>query len=192
MPSSPSEMTVNRTRGRVEVFRQTQARRGAREARAIAGILTPAPHFLAVYLCVHRVSVVHRSGNFHHRDAMDTEKRRPGFTAHFAAFAASRAARKSASAQRRVDGPCRASVPPVEAVTMQLAERRRLGGSQRGESARAIFTPAFGSPFSEHLEPRERRTSVPVGRCEPPRRRRSYWIIAADAGTPCFHERFFS
>ena len=133
-------MAVNRTRGRAEVFRQTQARRGAREARAIAGILTPAPHFLAVNLCVHRVSVVHRSGIFYHRDAMNTEKRRPGFTAHFAAFAASRAARKSASAQRRVDGPCRASVPPVEAVTMQLAERRRLGGSQRG-SPRGQFSP---------------------------------------------------
>ena len=35
---------------------------------------------------------------------------------------------------------------------MQLADRRRPGGSRRWKSGRSILTRAFGSPFSDSLE----------------------------------------
>ena len=63
---------------------------------------------------------------------------------------------------------------------MQLADRRRLGGSRREQSARAIRTATFDSPFSEHISLRKMRASAPFGRCEPPRRRRSYCMDSAE------------
>ena len=60
---------------------------------------------------------------------------------------------------------------------MQLADRRRLGGSRREQSARAIRTSTFDSPFGERISLRKMRASAPFGRCEPPRRRRSYCIV---------------
>ena len=47
-----------------------------------------------------------------------------------------------------------------EAVTMHGSERRRLGGSRRGKSARAIHTSSFGSPVSEYFALRKRRASA--------------------------------
>ena len=64
--------------------------------------------------------------------------------------------------------------PNSEAGTMQLADRRRLDGSGRPASARAILARAFGSSFREHFELRKSRASAPCGRCKPHRRRRSY------------------
>ena len=63
---------------------------------------------------------------------------------------------------------------------MPLAERRRLGGARRGQSARAMHTPHFGSPFREDFERWKMRASAPFGRGEPPRRRRSYCIVTAE------------
>ena len=70
---------------------------------------------------------------------------------------------------------------PDSAGTMQLADRRRLGGSRRAKSARAIRTSTFDSPFSEPISLRKMRASAPFGRCEPPRRRRSYCMVTAEA-----------
>ena len=69
---------------------------------------------------------------------------------------------------------------PAEAVTTQGSDRRRLGGSRRGKSERAFHTPAFGSPFSDHLALRKMHAAAPFGRSEPPRRRRSYGIVTAE------------
>ena len=75
--------------------------------------------------------------------------------------------------------PTNLCVHRVSAVTMQLADRRRLGGSRRGKPARSIRTSTFGSLFSEHIALRKMRAAAPFGRCEPPRRRRSYCIVTA-------------
>ena len=63
--------------------------------------------------------------------------------------------------------------------TMQLADRRRPGGSRRWKSGRSILTHAFGSPFSESFALAKALAPAPFGRCEPPRRRRSYCMVSA-------------
>ena len=70
------------------------------------------------------------------------------------------------------------------AGTMQLADRRRPGSSRRWKSVRSILTRVFGSPFSEPISPRKMRASAPFGRCEPPRRRRSYCMVPAKRRAP--------
>ena len=72
----------------------------------------------------------------------------------------------------------------ILAGTMQLADRRRLGGSRREQSARAIHTPYFGLAFREDFARWKRHAAAPFGRCEPPRRRRSYCIVTAQASAP--------
>ncbi len=51
-----------------------------------------------------------------------------------------------------------------------------------GKSEGANCPRAFGSPFSEHFVPWKMRAFAPFGRCEPPRRRRSYCMDPAKAG----------
>ena len=63
---------------------------------------------------------------------------------------------------------------------MQLADRRRPGGSRRWKSVRSILTHAFGSPFSESFALAKVLAPAPFGRCEPPRRRRSYCMVSAN------------
>ena len=46
-------------------------------------------------------------------------------------------------------------------ATMQLAERRRLGGSTRGKSVLAIRTSSFDSPIREHLGRRNQCAPAP-------------------------------
>ena len=88
--------------------------------------------------------------------------------------------------------------PPVDqlhtrsAVTMQLAERRRPGGSRRGQSARAIHTPYCGSSFREEFERWKMRASAPFGRGEPPRRRRSYGIVTPQHFAGALNPAIFS
>ncbi len=65
---------------------------------------------------------------------------------------------------------------------MQLADRRRLGGSRRGKSARAIRARTVGSPFREHFERRKMPAAASFGRWEPPRRRRSDCIVTVERG----------
>ena len=78
----------------------------------------------------------------------------------------------------------------VRAGTAHGADRRRLGGSHRPASARAILADAFGSPFSDPFDWRKRRASAPCGRCEPPRRRRPCRIVRAERfKPPLAHQR---
>ena len=49
--------------------------------------------------------------------------------------------------------------------TMQLADRRRLGGSRREKSAGAIRTSAFDSPFSPNSEAGRRKPRVERATC---------------------------
>ena len=64
---------------------------------------------------------------------------------------------------------------------MQLADRRRPGGSRRGKSVRSILTRAFGSPFSDSFELAKVLAPAPFERCEPPRRRRYDCIVPAQS-----------
>ncbi len=78
----------------------------------------------------------------------------------------------------------RAYVPPPEGVMMQVTERRRLGGSRRGQPKASIHPKTFVSPTRKLSACRPISKIYPFGRCEPPRRRRSDRVVPPEGGTP--------
>ena len=78
----------------------------------------------------------------------------------------------------------RAHVPPPEAVAMQLTDRRRPGGSRRGQPKASIQPQTFASPARALSACRPSSKISPFGRCEPPRRRRSNRVVPPEGGTP--------
>ena len=90
-------------------------------------------------------------------------------------------ARGSGVNAARLQMPASGSSNSLSAGTMQLADRRRLGGSRRSTFARAFLAPLWVPHSGSAFEPRKRRTSAQCGRCEPPRRRRSCRIVPAQS-----------
>ena len=73
---------------------------------------------------------------------------------------------------------------PSEGGMMQLTDRRRLGGSRRGQPTASIHPQTFASPARALSACRPSSKISPFGRCEPPRRRRSNRMVPPEGGTP--------